>query len=123
MRSVRLNFYTNKMPNIFDSITNKKLDKRLLIKTVLKKIVDSNVDSSFCYSKTTKDTLRQYIRTVDSFSSENVRILWKSILMDSISFLKINDKREKLNSSTEFYLSQENGKETFQSNGDGEVQT
>lgn len=106
------------MPNIFDSITNKKLDKRLLIKTVLKKIVDSNVDSSFCYSKTTKDTLRQYIRTVDSFSSENVRILWKSILMDSISFLKINDKREKLNSSTEFYLSQENGKETFQSKFD-----
>jgi len=72
----------------------------------LEKALDENVfrqinsQTIIFLSQESQNNLLKYIDNQSSITQEDVKNLWKNLLIDSISFLKLNDKREKINKET-----------------------
>jgi len=80
--------------SIFKSIVNRNLSKDILSRDILSQIILQK--NKFYFSNTSLTQLKNYCNNKKTLTVNDIKTLWKSILTDSISFLKINDSREKL---------------------------
>lgn len=78
------------MKTTIGDIVNKNLNIDCLNNEVFKQIADSEIKF---ISKETKECLKKYYK---GGSLQDSKEVWKSLLMDSICILKVNDSREKL---------------------------
>ena len=88
-----MNIVGSSVETLEDSLTN----------TVFKEIIDK--DLILFLSEDTKDALKSFYSINKELNQEKnkndvIKNLWKNLLIDSICFLKLNDKREKLHIST-----------------------
>ena len=74
-------------------------DSRINIKEAIRKIKDYNFYLKLFLCEETIANLGKFSKNTSDFrkGNSNVKDLWKDLLIDSISILKLNDTREKLN--------------------------
>ncbi len=97
--------------SIFKSLVNKNLDKDLLCKEVLSVVIEN--ENNYYFSSTTVNLIKKYSNKSLTLKLDDVKSLWKNILIDSISFLKVNDCREKLFNSAKEIISKSDGEKEF----------
>ncbi|MDR0605066.1 MAG: hypothetical protein LBG80_12255 [Bacteroidales bacterium] len=81
--------------NTVKDITKIELNNDSLKNNVFKQIADSNENEFVFVSKESKQSIKKYIDT-KNLDISLAKEVWKNLLIDSISMLKINDSRERL---------------------------